>query len=157
MRPRSDRFITLLLLTGAAAFAHELDVAVQLSAPAAILHATYANSDPAPFAKIQVFTPAKQEFQAGNTDRRGYFSFVPEGPGEWHVIVDDEMGHRKDVAIAVPDPFAGRSSSSAESGAAAGNRLERAVLGISLLLGVTGFWYGFKARQPGTKTPPPPR
>lgn len=150
MRPCSDRFLTLLLITGASALGHELDVAVRLSAPAAILRATYANSDPAPFAKIQVFTPSKQEFQAGNTDRRGYFSFVPEGPGEWHVIVDDEMGHRKDVAVAVPDPFTGKSSPET---AAAGNRLERALLGIALLLGVTGFWYGFKARQGTKKTP----
>ncbi len=146
MRPCSYPLITLLLLlASAAAHAHELAVAVQLSAPAAILRATYANSDPAPFAKIQVFTPAKQEFQAGNTDRRGYFSFVPESPGEWHVIVDDEMGHRKDVAVSVPDPFTGRSGP--PESASAGNRLERALLGIALLLGVTGFWYGFKARH----------
>jgi nickel transport protein len=146
MRPRSDRYITLLLLTGVAAFAHELDVAVQLSAPAAILRATYANSDPAPFAKIQVFTPAKQEFQAGNTDRRGYFSFIPEGPGEWHVIVDDEMGHRKDVAVTVPARFTGASSTAAAN-PDAGNRLERTLLGIALLIGATGFWYGFKSRS----------
>lgn len=145
MRPRLELFIALLLSSGAAAFAHELDVAVQLSAPAAILRASYANSDPAPFAKIQVFTPAKQEFQAGNTDRRGYFSFVPEGPGEWHVIVDDEMGHRKDVAIPVPDPFTANASS--PEPAAAGKRLERALLGIALLVGATGFWYGFKSRR----------
>ena len=144
MRPRLELFIALLLSSSAAAFAHELDVAVQLSASAAILRASYANSDPAPFAKIQVFTPAKQEFQAGNTDRRGYFSFVPEGPGEWHVIVDDEMGHRKDVAITVPDPFTASTSSPAP---AAGNRLERALLGIALLIGATGFWYGFKSRR----------
>lgn len=145
MRPCSYPLITLVLLSSAAiSFAHELDVAVQLSAPAAILHATYANSDPASFAKIQVFTPAKQEFQAGNTDRRGYFGFVPEGPGEWHVIVDDEMGHRKDVAITVPDPFTNGTPTPASP---AGNRLERALLGIALLIGATGFWYGFKARR----------
>lgn len=151
MRRRSPSFL-FLLLSATGLFvpmaAHELNVSVRLAAPAAILQATYANSDPAPFAKIQVFSPAKQEFQAGNTDRRGYFSFVPEGAGEWHVIVDDELGHRQDVAVAVPEAFLAANPSTGPAGAnVPASRWERAALGLALLIGLTGFWYGYRARK----------
>ncbi len=146
LRSDSHMLIFLLLVVPAAGFAHELEVTTQLVAPAVIVRATYAGSDPVPFAKIQVFAPAsaKQEFQAGNTDKRGYFSFVPEGPGEWRVVVDDELGHRKDVPVRVPDPF--QAGSNAVEGGA-GSRAERALLGLALIFGATGFWYGFKNRK----------
>lgn len=124
---------------------HELEVKTQLAPPAVIVHATYAGTEPVPFAKIQIFSPAdpNKEFQAANTDKRGYFSFVPEGSGSWRVVIDDELGHRKEIAISVPDPF--RSSTGESSNG--GSRVERALLGIALILGVTGVWYGYKSRR----------
>ncbi len=139
------KFRSLFLLSIPLA-AHELEVTSQLVAPAVIVRATYAGSEPVPFAKIQVYSPANvtQEFQSANTDKRGYFGFVPDIPGSWRVVVDDELGHRKDLAVQVPDPFRG-SAAGAEQGGA--SRLERAILGLALLFGATGFWYGYKRRQ----------
>jgi nickel transport protein len=124
---------------------HELEVKTQLAAPAVIVHATYAGTEPVPFAKIQIFSPAdpSKEFQAANTDKRGYFSFVPEGSGSWKVVIDDELGHRKEIAIAVPDSFTNNTSESSNGG----SRAERALLGIALIFGVTGVWYGYRSRR----------
>jgi nickel transport protein len=129
----------------AVARAHELDASVTLVAPAVVIRAAYGGSDPVPFAKVQVFapSPSKEQFQTGVTDRRGYFSFVPEGPGSWRVVIDDEEGHRREIQVTIPQTFASTSLSPLPTS----SRLERALLGISLIFGATGFLYGFKARR----------
>jgi nickel transport protein len=134
-----------MLLVQALGVAHELEAVVTLAAPAVIVRAAYGGSEPVPFAKVQVFSPASvaQEFQTGVTDRKGNFSFVPDVPGVWRVVVDDEEGHRREVEAKVPAPFEGAASVPA----AQGSRLERALLGVALLLGATGFLYGYKARR----------
>jgi nickel transport protein len=136
-------FPAVLLIANLAA--HELEATVTLAAPAVVIRAAYAGSEPVPFAKVQVLTPSSpaQEFQAGVTDRRGYFSFVPDGPGAWRVVIDDEEGHRREVAVTVPDPFHASVSATGRST----SRLERAVLGLAIIIGATGFVYGFKVRR----------
>jgi nickel transport protein len=135
----------MLLLTAGTAFAHELEATVSLTAPAVIIRAAYGGTEPVPFAKVEVFAPlsTSQAFQTGVTDRRGHFSFVPDGPGAWRVIVDDEEGHRREVAVTVPQPFDSRSTVEG----APRSRLERALLGLALIFGATGFLYGFKVRR----------
>ena len=144
----SSRLPGLLILLPLAMAAHELEVTVSFAAPAVILRAAYGGSEPVPFAKVQVFAPsaASTEFQTAHTDKRGAFSFVPEGPGAWRVIVDDEEGHRREVAVAVPDPFQAGSGSSSPN-ASASSRLERALFGLALMFGGTGFLYGVTARR----------
>lgn len=144
------RHIALLLtLLPARVLAHELETSVKLAAPAVILRVTYAGTDPVPFAKVQVFAPGTDsvEFQAGRTDRRGHFSFVPEPPGAWRVVVDDEEGHRREVAVTVPDSF--RAGAAVPAPGSAGSRWERALAGLALIAGGTGalYWY-LKARGP---------
>jgi nickel transport protein len=125
--------------------AHELEITVTLAAPAAIVRAAYGGSQPVPFAKIEVFAPggSAQQFQVGTTDRRGYFSFVPEHGGNWRVVVDDEEGHRREAVVIVPEPFQSTSQTTIEGP----RRLERLLLGVALIFGLTGFLYGFKARR----------
>jgi hypothetical protein len=139
--------LTLLALLAIAASAHDMDAEVQLAAPAVIVKVTYAGSQPVAFAKVQVFAPGAPtaEFQTGLTDKRGYFSFVPETAGEWRVIFDDEEGHRREVPVAVPDRF---TAATATTATASVSRMERALTGIALILGATGIWYGIKARKP---------
>lgn len=145
------RLIPLLATLPAAA--HELDASVQFAAPAIVIRASYAGADPVPFAKVQVFKPSGSaggpsgstgEFQAGLTDRRGYFSFVPDSPGDWRVVVDDEEGHRREVPVKVPSPF---TADAASGTAGTTSRLERAITGLAILLGATGVLYGIKARR----------
>lgn len=132
-----------LLLPGLAA--HELEASITLAAPVVVIRCAYGGSEPVVFAKVRVVTPDSPplEFQTAVTDRRGHFSFVPEGPGDWRVIVDDEVGHRREMTINVPQSF----QSNGASFTAPTSRLERALLGLSLLIGATGFLYGFKARR----------
>jgi nickel transport protein len=134
----------LLFLLASALQAHELEITVALHPPAAVARAAYGGSEPVAFASYQVFAPgaASSEFQNGRTDKHGYLSVVPDGPGVWRIVVDDEEGHRAEVQFTIPDPFAGP----ARSGAPAASRWERALLGVSLIAAATGVLYGFKAR-----------
>lgn len=131
-----------LFLLPLALGAHELDVAVHLAAPTVILDARYGGTQPVPFAKVQVYAPGEaREFQNGRTDQRGRFSFVPPAPGNWRAVVDDEIGHRSEVAIAVTSGF------DAPPAGGAGSRWERLLAGLGLLAGVAGGWYGWSARR----------
>jgi nickel transport protein len=139
--------LALCWLGAASASAHDLEVTVTMAPPAVVLRAAYGGAEAAPFAQVQVFAPgaAAAEYQTGRTDRRGYFSFVPEAGGAWRVVVDDEEGHRREITVAVPEPF----SSGAAAPAPRASRFERALLGVALILGMTGFLYGYKARRAG--------
>lgn len=140
------RWAVILFWAMAAAEAHELDVAVQMAPPAVVLRATYGGTEPVPFAKVQVFSASdvKAEYQTGVTDKRGAFSFVPDAGGQWKVVIDDETGHRRDVAVTVPARF---EQGGAPSPGAGASRWERTLLGLALIVGITGFWYGWKARR----------
>jgi nickel transport protein len=150
-RYRPALVFATMLSSVAVAGAHDLEATVSLAPPAVVIRAVYGGSEPVPFAKVQVFGPSApaQEFQTGLTDRRGYFSFVPEGAGAWKVIVDDEEGHRREISVTVPEPFKAKS----DSAPASNSRLERALLGIALIIGATGFLYGFKARRSAGRLP----
>jgi len=124
------------------AFAHDLDIATRLTPPVAVLKATYAGADPVPFAKVQVFSPAGVEFQNAYTDKNGSFSFVPDSIGAWRVVIDDELGHRREVSVPV-----GTLDGATANTQPSASRIERALLGLSLILGLTGFWYGFQSRK----------
>jgi nickel transport protein len=119
-----------------------------MSPPAVVIRSTYAGREPVSFASVQVFAPgqANREFQAGHTDRRGTFSFVPDGPGPWRVVVDDEEGHRRDMVVTIPEKF-GSSPDPIAAQAMPISRWERALTGLALIFGATGILYGFKSRR----------
>jgi len=144
--PRILRYALLAALVSGAASGHDLEAAIRFAAPAVVLEATYAGTTPVPFAKVQVFAPTSEspEFQTGLTDKLGRFSFVPDGPGKWRVIVDDEEGHRREVIVEVPDPF---NATSPTAAATQVTRWERALTGVALIFGATGILYGLKARR----------
>jgi nickel transport protein len=147
--PRTSVYIVAqFCFMASVAAAHDLEASVTLSAPAVIVRAVYGGSDPVPFAKVQVFAPGNsEEYQTGVTDRRGYFSFVPEGGGAWKVVVDDEEGHRREVVVEVPREL----PQGAVAAGGGSSRVERALLGLAMIFGLTGFWYGYKARRSGVE------
>lgn len=126
--------------------AHDLEARVTQTARVVVVRATYGGSQPVAFAKVQVFHPKQvgREYQTGLTDQRGYFSFVPESPGSWRVVIDDEEGHRKEIEVAVAETFASQPAVEASGGPA---RWERALVGLALIFGATGILYGYKARR----------
>jgi nickel transport protein len=123
---------------------------LQLAAPAVVLRAAYAGTEGVPYAKVQVFSPAggTREYLAGRTDALGNFAFVPNGSGVWRMVVDDEVGHRTEASITVPEPF------EAAPGAtpAAPSRVERLLTGLALFAGATGVLYGYRARSSTPKS-----
>jgi nickel transport protein len=133
--------VLIVLFAAAASLlrAHELDIAATVTGSAVIVRSAYAGTDPVPFAKIQIFSPDGQEFQSANTDKHGYFAFVPDAAGSWRVLVDDELGHKRELSVAF------RGGSAPSDPAPQSSRMERAILGIAVLFGVTGFWYGYRA------------
>lgn len=123
--------------------AHDLQVTWQRSGSAVIVENRYAGTEAAPYAAVEVFSPAdaKQEFQNGRTDALGRFSFVPDRDGEWRYVVDDELGHRVEAKIPVGD--ASFQSSGVRS------PWLTLLAGLAVIAGATGVLYGWKARRPG--------
>ncbi len=92
------------LLFAAAAPAHSLGVGVEIAEQTVIVRCRYADGA-FPDADAWVYSPDEPDrpFQSGRTDRGGVFSFVPNATGAWRVVVDDGMGHRKEVEVTVDD------------------------------------------------------
>ncbi len=126
--------------------AHDLSIQISLAPPAVVARAVYGAGEPVAFGKVLVYAPGGSEtvHQSGNADAQGYFCFRPAGPGDWRITVDDEMGHRQQSVVHIPEPFDGSPAGTSASG---GTRLERTALGLALIIGLSGFWYGFRARR----------
>ncbi len=101
------------LLFPAAAPAHSLGIGVEIAEQTVIVRCRYADGA-FPDADAWVYSPDEPDrpFQSGRTDRGGVFSFVPNANGTWRVIVDDGMGHHKEIEVTVdgsapiaPEPF----------------------------------------------------
>jgi nickel transport protein len=135
----------VLLANLPALLAHELNLSTTLAAPAVVLRASFAGGPAVAHAKVQVFSPASPsaEFHAGTTDARGYFSFVPDGAGAWRLVVDDQEGHRRELRVDVPESF------DTAAAAASPSRWERTLAGLALIVGATGFLYGWRSRRAG--------
>lgn len=135
--------------------AHDLQTKVDLLPPFVVVSASYEGTEAASFAEVTVHAPASANlkadaFQTGRTDFDGKFVFLPISPGDWRVIVDDEMGHRVEAVAAVADaadsaPGMPRPLHSAPGdGRGTGERL---LIGLSILFGAAGLLYGWTARR----------
>ena len=98
--------ILLLALGASQAQAHALYAAHTWQGSVALVQFAYAGGDQPTYAKVEVYSPAdaKVEFQNGRTDAQGRFAFMPDAPGQWRIIMADNMGHRVEHAVEVsPD------------------------------------------------------
>ena len=96
-------FGALLLLGAAQAQAHALYAAHTWQGTVALVQFAYAGGSVPTYAKVEVYSPAdaKVEFQNGRTDAQGRFAFMPDTPGQWRIIMADNMGHRVEHAVDV--------------------------------------------------------
>jgi nickel transport protein len=96
-------FGALLLLGAAQAQAHALYAAHTWQGAVALVQFAYAGGSVPTYAKVEVYSPAdaKVEFQNGRTDAQGRFAFMPDTPGQWRIIMADNMGHRVEHAVDV--------------------------------------------------------
>ena len=96
--------VAALLLFGAAqAQAHALYADHTWQGTVALVQFAYAGGAVPTYAKVEVYSPAdaKVEFQNGRTDAQGRFAFMPDTPGQWRIIMADNMGHRVEHAVDV--------------------------------------------------------
>ena len=131
------------------AFAHGVGIKVVEQSPFIKIESSYSGEEPLANAKALVFSPGDKEteFQRGRTDAYGFFVFIPDRAGDWRFEVDDEMGHRKEIVIPVTEEFL-----KGDTFGDHGDKTEvpvyiKIILGLSLIIGITGIFYGIKAKR----------
>jgi nickel transport protein len=146
-RKRMVLIVTLAFLLPSPLFAHGVKGLVKEGG--LVVTAQYDTGEAMSYAKVKISAPgAKLTFQSGRTDRNGRFCFFPDTPGDWKVVVDDEMGHRLEVMVPVneakelkTDKQAGGSAESSLS------RYEKALMGISIIFGISGVFFWWKGKR----------
>ena len=146
-RKRMVLIATLAFLLPSPLFAHGVKGTVKEGG--LVVTAQYDTGEAMSYAKVKISAPgAKLTFQSGRTDRNGRFCFFPDTPGDWKVVVDDEMGHRLEVMVPVneakelkTDKQAGGSAESSLS------RYEKALMGISIIFGISGVFFWWKGKR----------
>lgn len=112
----------------------------------------YDDGEPMSYATVEINAPDSDlVFQTGRTDRNGRFMFHPDSKGNWHMVVKDGMGHRAALEIEIgPDNnnAPGKSERSAVPTTAAGMpHFTGLICGLSIIFGLFGVLYGWKARH----------
>jgi hypothetical protein len=106
--------VILIILFFAASFllGHGVTVTAEKRYPGVMVNARYHGSKALVNASVTIrFEKEKKEFQKGNTDKNGNFSFLPDKAGQWIVTVDDLIGHRGKKTVTVTGDFFKTSSS----------------------------------------------
>jgi nickel transport protein len=114
-----------------------------------LVSAGYDDGEPMSYAEFKILGPDSDiPFQKGRTDRNGRLMFRPDKKGLWQIIVSDGMGHRLalkreifnvkgDIQAATPD----------KKGTPKTDRFQGIIMGVSIILGLFGIVYGWKARS----------
>jgi nickel transport protein len=136
----------IAFLPPSALYAH--GVAGKVSAGGVVITAVYDTGEPMSYAKVKISAPgAEVIFQSGRTDRNGRFCFFPDTPGDWKVVVDDEIGHRLEMTVPVSEPLELKSQQQ-DGGPMKSSlsRYERALIGVCIIFGISGisFWWKVK-------------
>ena len=146
----------LLSLVASQAQAHALYAAHTWQGAVALVQFAYAGGEQPTYAKVEVYSPAdsKVEFQNGRTDAQGRFAFMPDAPGQWRIIMADNMGHRVEHAVDVSaDPTAQQADVKNAGDAAASPGVGgfsiplRILLGLSLLANMALIAAALRRRQ----------
>jgi len=131
------------------AFAHGVGIKVVEQSPFIKTESSYSGDEPMAHAQALVFAPdeKEKEFQRGSTDTYGFFVFIPDRAGDWRFEVDDEMGHRKEVVIPVTEEFLKGDDFGDQDDETEVPTYFKIILGLSLIIGITGIFYGIKAKR----------
>lgn len=140
-------FSNIILLLPLLLYAH--GVSGKINAGGIMVSAQYDTGEPMSYARVKIIAPgARLIFQSGRTDRNGRFCFFPDTPGDWEVVVDDEMGHRLEVIVPVNE--ARELKMDQQAGGLAGSsfcRYGKVLMGICIIFGIFGSllgWRGYK-------------
>jgi nickel transport protein len=146
-RKRMILIVTLAFLLPSPLFAHGVKGTVKVGG--LVINAQYDTGEAMSYARVKISAPgAKLTFQSGRTDRNGRFCFFPDTPGDWKVVVDDEMGHRLEVTVPVNEHLVREEDTqSAKARQSALSRYEKALMGISIIFGLSGFFFWWKGKK----------
>ncbi|WP_319408304.1 hypothetical protein [uncultured Desulfosarcina sp.] len=114
------------------------------------LTAMYDDGEPMSYAGVEIKAPNSDiAFQTGRTDRNGCFMVKTDSSGAWRAAVSDGMGHRLTLDFAVGADGDGQKSDQSTAPATSGgtSRPIRVVAALSIIFGLCGFFYGWKARR----------
>ncbi len=161
----------LMLIFTASTLAHAIIMQIGEHPPAVTAWAGFSAVSPLIDAKIEVIAPdGNTLFQSGRTDKQGRFAFLPHETGEWTVKVDDERGHRQTARIQISESFFGKEPDGeiSERAEKAQEKTEivqqesdhhhhdyhhhiplayKIIFGLAVIFGITGIFYGLKARK----------
>jgi len=150
------KFITLWLLVTTCLLAIADDVwshgvRGRTSSESGILvEAEYDDGEPMSYSSIEIFdSEEKLPFQSGRTDRNGRFIFYPDKMGDWKVVVNDGMGHRLALKTNIDKGLNLKKTKEQAKGITESSlsRYERALLGISIIFGISGIFFWWKERK----------
>ncbi len=116
--------------------------------------ATYDDGEPMSYSGVEISAPdSKLPFQSGRTDRNGLFCFKPDKPGEWQLIISDEMGHQIRLKTTVSqDMSLLQGKATHEHNAQSMGKAEGVVTGVALIFGLSGCLAWWQSRKKSGKT-----
>ncbi len=95
-------FIAVFFLLSVALMGHSVNYRVEKGGVTVYVWYEGLNPEPMRNAFVKVFSPGSDvEFQKGRTDQNGRFSFFPDKPGRWQVVINDGRGHGLVVDVEV--------------------------------------------------------
>ena len=101
-----------------------------------VVVARYAGGDTMSHAKVTITAPGSEKpFQTGRTDHNGKFAFVPDAPGPWRFVADDEMGHRLNMTVEVDAAIlAGQAGPVSQPASSSKDMAARGFFGVALFM-----------------------
>lgn len=112
--------------------------------------AEYDQGEPMSYGDVEIKSPdSDTPFQTGRTDRNGLFLFYPDKQGQWKIEVKDGMGHRLALGLEVGADGSAPEAVNANSLSTCRGitRSLQIIAGLCILIGLSGFLYGWKARR----------
>ena len=152
MKYRSLTFFFFIMAVMLPSLLYAHGVTSKIDTGGIVVSAMYDTGEAMDYARVTISAPgANLKFQSGRTDRNGRFCFFPDVSGDWNVVVDDEMGHRLEVTVTVDEAMALQANrENGNAGRGFLTRCEKAVMGISIIFGISGilfWWKGSKTKK----------
>lgn len=140
-------FLTILA-TIAPAWGHGTEGFTE-KAQGSLVNAGYDDGEPMSYAEVEIIGPVSgTPFQKGRTDRNGRFMFLPDQKGLWQIVIKDGMGHRLVLGWEITDVKGGiKEARPTETASRKTSRLQGIIMGMSIIFGLFGIVYGWKARS----------
>jgi nickel transport protein len=143
-------FIACILTIADTAWAHGIRGKI-ISKTGILAEAEYDDGEPMSYASVEVFNLKENlPFQTGRTDRNGRFLFLPDNPGDWRVVVNDEMGHRIVLKTRIDENInLNKNQNQTDKTGYAGflSRYEKILAGVAIVFGMFGFLFWWKGKK----------